>query len=34
MLGSSVTHGCIRVDDESLKKIYQTAQHGTPIWIY
>ncbi len=34
MLGSSVTHGCIRVDDESLKRIYQTAQHGTPIWIY
>jgi lipoprotein-anchoring transpeptidase ErfK/SrfK len=34
MLGSSVTHGCIRVDDESLKKIYQTAQHGTPIWVY
>ncbi len=34
MLGSSVTHGCIRVDDESLKKIYQTAQPGTPIWIY
>lgn len=34
MLGSSVTHGCIRVDDESLKKIFQTAQPGTPIWIY
>lgn len=34
MLGSSVTHGCIRVDDESLKKIFQTAQPGTPVWIY
>ncbi len=34
MLGSSVTHGCIRVDDEPLKKIYQTARRGTPIWIY
>ncbi len=34
MLGSSVTHGCIRVDDEPLKKLYQTAQRGTPIWIY
>ncbi len=33
-LGSSVTHGCIRLDDETLKKIYQTAQPGTPIWIY
>jgi hypothetical protein len=34
MLGTSVTHGCIRVDDDTLKKIYQTAQAGTPIWIY
>ena len=34
MLGSSVTHGCIRVDDEALKKIFQTAQPGTPVWIY
>lgn len=34
MLGSSVTHGCIRVDDETLKKLYQTAERGTPIWIY
>jgi hypothetical protein len=34
MLGSSVTHGCIRVDDEPLKRIYRTAQRGTPIWIY
>lgn len=33
-LGSSVTHGCIRVNDETLKKLYQTAQPGTPIWIY
>ena len=34
MLGSSVTHGCVRVDDESLKKIYEAAQPGTPIWIF
>jgi L,D-transpeptidase ErfK/SrfK len=34
MLGSSVTHGCVRVDDDSLKKIYEAAQPGTPIWIY
>ncbi len=34
MLGSSVTHGCVRLDDDTLKKIYQTAQPGTPIWIY
>jgi len=34
MLGSSVTHGCVRVDDDSLRKIYEAAQPGTPIWIY
>ena len=34
MLGTSVTHGCIRVDDKTLEKIYKAAQQGTPIWIY
>jgi len=34
LLGSSVTHGCIRVDDDVLKKIFDTAKPGTPIWIY
>jgi L,D-transpeptidase ErfK/SrfK len=34
MLGTSVTHGCIRVDDQTLKKIYETAQPGTPIYIF
>jgi len=34
MLGTSVTHGCIRVDDDTLKKIYETAQPGTPIYIF
>jgi L,D-transpeptidase ErfK/SrfK len=34
MLGSSVTHGCVRVDDDTLKEIYDSAQNGTPIWIY
>ena len=34
MLGTSVTHGCIRLDDDALKKIYRTAKPGTPIWIY
>lgn len=33
-LGSRVTHGCIRVDDETLEKLYQIAERGTPIWIY
>ncbi len=34
LLGASVTHGCIRVDDNTLKKLYVAAQPGTPIWIY
>ncbi|MBN2319986.1 MAG: L,D-transpeptidase [Acidobacteria bacterium] len=34
LLGTSVTHGCIRVGDETLKKIYEAVRVGTPIWIY
>jgi L,D-transpeptidase YbiS len=34
LLGTNVTHGCIRIDDDLLKKVYATAQPGTPIWIY
>lgn len=34
LLGVNVTHGCIRIDDELLKKVYATAQPGTSIWIY
>jgi L,D-transpeptidase YbiS len=34
LLGANVTHGCIRVDDNTLKKLYLAAQPGTPIWIY
>jgi L,D-transpeptidase ErfK/SrfK len=34
LLGTNVTHGCIRVDDDMLKKIYDIARPGTPIWIY
>jgi L,D-transpeptidase YbiS len=34
LLGANVTHGCIRINDDLLKKVYATAQPGTPIWIY
>jgi L,D-transpeptidase YbiS len=34
LLGANVTHGCIRVDDDMLKKLFAAAQPGTPIWIY
>ena len=34
MLGTSVTHGCIRVGDDTLKKIYNAVRVGTAIWVY
>ena len=34
LLGANVTHGCIRIDDDLLKKVYATAQPGTPVLIY
>jgi len=34
LLGANVTHGCIRIDDDLLKKVYEMARPGTPIWIY
>lgn len=34
MLGNNVTHGCIRVDDDTLKTLYQNTENGTPIWIF
>jgi L,D-transpeptidase YbiS len=34
LLGANVTHGCIRVDDNTLKTLYKAAQPGTPIWIF
>ena len=32
-LGQPVTHGCIRVGDEDLKKIWDLTRIGTPIYI-
>jgi len=34
MLGRNITHGCIRVNDEDLKAVYQAAPVGTPVFIY
>lgn len=34
LLGKSVTHGCIRLDDGDLKSVYQLARVGTPILIF
>jgi L,D-transpeptidase YbiS len=34
LLGRSVSHGCIRVGREDLRKIYSAAALGTPIFIF
>jgi len=34
LLGKSVTHGCIRLNDSDLKTVYQLAKVGTPILIF
>jgi lipoprotein-anchoring transpeptidase ErfK/SrfK len=33
-LGRKVSHGCIRVGDELLEKIYQNAKVGTEVYVY
>lgn len=34
LLGQKITHGCIRLDDEDLRFVYDTARIGTPIHIF
>lgn len=34
LLGISVTHGCVRLDDDELKALYKVVPIGTPIYIY
>lgn len=34
LLGRSVTHGCIRLGQEDLRRVYRAARVGTPIYIY
>jgi L,D-transpeptidase YbiS len=34
LLGKSVTHGCIRLNDHDLETVYQLARVGTPILIF
>ncbi|HEY5610062.1 MAG TPA: L,D-transpeptidase [Thermoanaerobaculia bacterium] len=33
-LGRKVSHGCIRVGDELLKKMYRASDVGTEVWIF
>jgi L,D-transpeptidase YbiS len=34
LLGRSLTHGCIRLGREDLRKLYPAAPEGTPIYIF
>ena len=34
LLCKNVTHGCIRLNDDDLKSVYQLARVGTPIMIF
>jgi L,D-transpeptidase YbiS len=34
LLGRAVSHGCIRVGREDLRKVWANARIGTPIYIY
>jgi len=33
-LGQSVTHGCVRLDDDDLEVVYKSSKVGTPVFIY
>ena len=33
-IGRSVSHGCIRLRNEDIQKLYETVPVGTPIYIY
>lgn len=34
LLGVSVTHGCVRLDSDDLKRLYDIADIGTPVYIF
>jgi lipoprotein-anchoring transpeptidase ErfK/SrfK len=34
LLGVSVTHGCVRVGDEDLHKLYGMVTIGTPVYVF
>lgn len=33
-LGSPVTHGCVRLNDEDLEKVYKTMNYGSKVYFY
>lgn len=34
LLGRNVTHGCIRLNDEDLRTVFELASIGTPVFIF
>jgi hypothetical protein len=34
LLGISVTHGCVRLGSEDIKRLYEKVKIGTPIYIF
>ena len=34
LLGTAVSHGCVRLGAENLAKLYEAAPIGTPVFIY
>ena len=34
LLGQAVSHGCIRVSDEDMERLYQLVSKGTTVYIY
>ena len=34
LLGQAVSHGCIRVGDEDMERLYQMVSEGTTVYIY
>ena len=33
-LGKNITHGCIRLGREDLRRLYRAASLGTPIYVF
>lgn len=34
LLGNNVTHGCVRLGDDDLEKVWQATRSGTPVYLF
>jgi L,D-transpeptidase YbiS len=34
LLGNNVTHGCVRMGDDDLAKVWQATRSGTPVYLF